>query len=220
MKHSLSALGLKSKLAVAVKVAAATNTRQKVRDGDGLMLVVRPSGGAAWVWRYMLAGKRSDMTLGAWPTVTLQMARELAEKHRIAIATGADDPATASRETKAATRAEQAASADTVRRMYEDWITRQKHESSAIYRSNIEAAFRKDVFPAIGGHAPHTVTRDAIIKIMRGIEERGALVMVRRVRMWLREMFEFGTDDETRPLLIASPVPLGTFVLVKLFRTR
>ena len=87
MKHSLSALGLKSKLAVAVKVAAATNTRQKVRDGDGLMLVVRPSGGAAWVWRYMLAGKRSDMTLGAWPTVTLQMARELAAKHRIAIAT-------------------------------------------------------------------------------------------------------------------------------------
>lgn len=56
-----------------------------------------------------------------------------------------------------------------------------------------------------------------MVQILRLIEDRGAYEMVRRVRMWLRELFEYGIDDESRPELRVSPIPMGT---LKSFKTR
>ena len=42
----------------------------------GLMLVVRSTGGRAWVLRYQINRKRRDMSLGSWPRVTLAQARQ------------------------------------------------------------------------------------------------------------------------------------------------
>jgi integrase len=42
--------------------------------------------------------------------------------------------------------------------------------------------------------------------VLRELEKRRALVMLRRVRMWLKQMFEFALDAEIVP---ASPVPTG-----------
>jgi integrase len=59
-------------------------------DGRGLMLYVKVSGARSWVLRYQVAGKRRDLGLGAWPEVTLAMAREKALEARRAISTGRD----------------------------------------------------------------------------------------------------------------------------------
>lgn len=45
--------------------------------------------------------------------------------------------------------------------------------------------------------------------MLRKVQARGATVMLRRLRMWLCQMFEFGIDDERRPLLNSLPVPTG-----------
>jgi len=63
--------------------------------------------------------------------------------------------------------------------------------------------------PAIGTKLPHEVTRADCVGILRKVEARGATVMLRRLRMWLRQMFEFGIDDERRPLLNSLVVPTG-----------
>jgi integrase len=60
---------------------ASAKPREKVyrlSDGDGLLLEVRPGGGRAWLYRYMLNGKRRDMGLGAYPAVGLAEARRKA----------------------------------------------------------------------------------------------------------------------------------------------
>lgn len=213
----LTAMGLKARLAEETKIAASTNKTRRIGDGDGLMLVVRPNGQAAWVWRYTKVSTRTDFTLGRWPTLTLQLAREKAEEARRAVAAGNDpaDKRVAERQVRAAEK-----SADTVRLMFDDWLAKAKSEASDVYRGNIEAALVKDVFPKIGAKPPPEVTRAEIVAILRTIEDRGALEMVRRVRMWLREMFEFGIDDEKRPLLQTSPIPMGTLRSFKTRKTR
>jgi len=213
-RHTLTALGLKARLAEEIKTAAATKKVRRIGDGDGLMLVVAVNGNASWIWRYSKVTTRTDLTLGRWPTMTLQLAREKAEEARRAVAAGVDPAAK-----RAAARVERqlAKSDDTLRVLFDDWLATSKSEISAVYRGNIEAALIKDVFPTLGARAPHLVTRADILAILRAIEARGALDMVRRVRMWLRELFEFGIDDEKRPLLLASPVPMGT---LKSFKTR
>jgi len=60
-------------------------------DGRGLTLLVKPTGTRTWVLRYQMNGRRRDMGLGAWPEVTLAMARDRAIEARRLI-TQAHDP--------------------------------------------------------------------------------------------------------------------------------
>lgn len=47
-------------------------------DGGGLMIEVRPTGAKMWICRLTVDGKRRDMGLGGFPTVTLAKARAAA----------------------------------------------------------------------------------------------------------------------------------------------
>lgn len=167
--------------------------------------------------RYTKITKRTDLMLGRWPTISLQQAREKVEAARRAVAAG-DDPA----KKRAVERKVQQAglSTDTVRALYDDWLSTRKSEISAVYRGNIEAALIKGVFPRLGAKRPHEVTRAEVVQILRLIEDRGAYEMVRRVRMWLHELFEYGIDDESRPELLVSPIPMGTLKSFKARRTK
>ena len=59
-------------------------------DGRGLFLYVKPSGARSWVLRYQMQGRRRDLGLGAFPDVTLAMARDRATEARRLIADGGD----------------------------------------------------------------------------------------------------------------------------------
>lgn len=68
-------------------------------DGNGLYLVVDPSGAKRWLLRIMVQGKRTDIGLGGLSIVSLAEAREKALEHR-KIARSGGDPLAAKREAK------------------------------------------------------------------------------------------------------------------------
>ena len=70
------------------KVDTATPGRHG--DGRGLFLYVKPSGARSWVLRYQVQGRRRDLGLGAYPDVSLAMARDRAAEARRLIAEGGD----------------------------------------------------------------------------------------------------------------------------------
>ena len=82
-------------------------------DGQGLYLVVDPTGAKRWVQRLTIRGKRCDMGLGSAALVTLAEAREKALANRKAARAGGD-PLRAKREAEAVLTFEEAA-----RRVYE-----------------------------------------------------------------------------------------------------
>lgn len=59
-------------------------------DGRGLFLYVKPSGARSWVMRYQVQGRRRDLGLGAYPDVSLAMARDRASEARRLITEGKD----------------------------------------------------------------------------------------------------------------------------------
>jgi Arm DNA-binding domain len=59
-------------------------------DGDGLMLVVRPTGKKSWVLRYQMNGIRRDMGLGSYPEIGLKEARQRTADARRMIEAGKD----------------------------------------------------------------------------------------------------------------------------------
>lgn len=59
-------------------------------DGAGLWLVKRPDGGAQWVLRVTVHGRRREMGLGGYPALGLADARKVAERWRSVAAKGRD----------------------------------------------------------------------------------------------------------------------------------
>ncbi len=74
-------------------------TPGRYADGNGLYLVVDPSGAKRWMLRLTIQGKRSDMGLGSLSLVTLADAREKALEYRKAARQG-EDPLAAKRQAK------------------------------------------------------------------------------------------------------------------------
>ena len=63
---------------------------QRVADGRGLYIVIRPSGSRAWVLRCTLDGTRTDLGIGPFPDVSLARAREKAQEIRGKVVDGHD----------------------------------------------------------------------------------------------------------------------------------
>lgn len=69
---------------------AAASRPGKLGDGDGLMLVVQPSGSKSWVCRVQKNGHRRDFGLGSAKKVSLKLARERAHEIRTWVEMGLD----------------------------------------------------------------------------------------------------------------------------------
>ncbi|EJF87634.1 hypothetical protein ME1_01003 [Bartonella vinsonii subsp. arupensis OK-94-513] len=70
--------------------AVATLGAGKYNDGAGLLLHKRKDGGAQWLYRYTIHGRRREMGLGALRNVSLKKARELATQWRSVLHEGRD----------------------------------------------------------------------------------------------------------------------------------
>ena len=65
-----------------------------VGEVSGLCLQVKPTGARSWILRTVVGGRRSEIGLGGFPTITLSGARHLAREHLLEIRKGADPVAT------------------------------------------------------------------------------------------------------------------------------
>ncbi|WP_375616936.1 tyrosine-type recombinase/integrase [Bartonella sp. AP58NXGY] len=70
--------------------SVATLGAGKYNDGAGLLLHKRKDGGAQWLYRYTIHGRRREMGLGALRDVSLKKARELANQWRSVLHEGRD----------------------------------------------------------------------------------------------------------------------------------
>lgn len=79
----------------------------KLGDGGGLYLYVQPSGSRSWYMSYQYLGERRRLVLGAYPDVSLAMARTARDRIRRLLAEG-QDPAVVLREERMRERERQA----------------------------------------------------------------------------------------------------------------
>jgi Arm DNA-binding domain len=62
--------------------------RYTVTDGDGLYLLVNPAGGKYWYLKYSIGGRPQEVVFGAYPAVSLKLAREKRQDARQQLARG------------------------------------------------------------------------------------------------------------------------------------
>lgn len=74
-------------------------------DGGGLWLFKRPDGGAQWIYRYAILGRRTELGLGALADVSLADARRQSEHWRRVLKSGGDPKAERDRERRRSSKA-------------------------------------------------------------------------------------------------------------------
>jgi hypothetical protein len=80
----------KALTARAVQALTSTGRGRRIADGNGLYLLIRPSGSKNWVLRTIVKGKRCDIGLGSAAVVPLAEAREDAHRLRKIARAGGD----------------------------------------------------------------------------------------------------------------------------------
>ncbi|WP_254607972.1 tyrosine-type recombinase/integrase [Burkholderia lata] len=60
---------------IKIRQAKAGNKPTKLTGGNGLYLLVKPSGSRLWRYKYRIAGKENLFAIGEYPTISLQDAR-------------------------------------------------------------------------------------------------------------------------------------------------
>lgn len=162
----------------------------KHADGGGLYLLVKAAG-KYWRLDYRHSGKRRTLALGVYPAVGLAKARKKREEACELLADGVD-PSDAKRATKAAA---EAAAANTVQAVGLTWLAKMKDSWSDTHYTRERRNLEKDVFPYLGARAIGGVEPPELLKVVRKVEERGALDVSHRVLLTCRGVWQHAVAE-------------------------
>jgi len=153
----------------AVRNAKPKRKAYKVSDGEGLFLLVMPSGSKYWRLKYFIGEKEKLLALGVYPAVGLADARERRAQARKLLAAG-KDPADAKREAKRTVIEKQQASFEAVAR---EWHSNRLAKWTPLHATKTLKRLEKYVFGRIGSRPIADITAPDLLDVMRKIEERG-----------------------------------------------
>ena len=168
----------------AAKVKALTKPGMH-HDGRGLYLRVAPGGSKSWMLRLTIDGRRRDLGLGGYPSVSLARARQLAGGHRLAVAEGRD-PLAEKRRAATPTFAEAAV------KVHEANLPRWKNgKHTAQWLSTLE----RYAFPTIGKMPLDRITRRDVLAVLTPIWTTKPET-ARRVRQRIRTVLKWAMAHE------------------------
>lgn len=172
---------LKDALCKAAKPAAKD---YKMFDGGGLHLFVSSTGSKTWRVAYRLAGKPKTKSIGPYPAVSLAEARQQRDELKATLRDGGDPMASR----KAVRRGVTLRSA-----CDEYWAGRK--DISASYRANAQRGIEMHLLPALGDANIASIDRDALLAELKKMDAAGLHVYVRKVRMWIGQVFEWAVEN-------------------------
>ena len=145
-------------------------------DGRGLYLLVQPTGGKLWRYKFAFDGKPKLMALGSYPVVTLAMAREKHLEARRLLSSGVD-PMAQRKEGKAA---EKAATEGAFANVATLWLAHWRLNKSPRHVDYTERRMKADILPALGARHITEIEAPELVAMAKQIEARGARDVAKR----------------------------------------
>jgi len=148
----------------------------KASDGLGLYLLVQPTGSRLWRFKYRHGGKEGVESLGAYPEVSLALARQKRDELRRLRAIGVDLAAH-----RRAIKAEQTeAATNSFKVVADEWYEKQSLAWAPKHAVKIIERLRRDIYPWIGSRPIKEISPTEILAVLRRIESRGAIETAHR----------------------------------------
>ena len=159
----------------------------KMFDERGLFLMVTPSGGKWWRFRYKFDDKEKLLSLGVYPDVGLKEARERRDEARKLLADGIDPGE--NRKAQKMARVERAANSFEV--IAREWHGKFSPGWAATHSSKIIRRLETEIFPWLGGRPIADITAPELLACIRRIEGRGILETAHRTLQHCGQVFRY-----------------------------
>src|ERR1035437_9377300 len=140
----------------------------KLSDGGVLHLMITPSGGKLWRWKYRFEGAEKLMALGRYPEVALADARERRDAARKRLANGIDPMA----ERMAEKTAVKVATEHTFEKIAELGLEHWKGNKSARHAATTRNRLKGNVYPVLGDRPIADVEPLELVQLPNGTENR------------------------------------------------
>lgn len=159
----------------------------KLFDGGGLYLEVMPNGSKGWKLKYRYMNKENRLTIGPYPLISIVEARSAREEAKKLLLANID-PSQAKKESKM-----QAAkgSSDTFQSVALEWYESQKDSWSKTHAANVLHRLNKEILPYIGSINIRKIEVTHLHDVLKKIEKRDALELVRRIRQICGQVFKY-----------------------------
>lgn len=159
----------------------------KVSDGEGLNLIVNPSGTKVWSHKYRFKGIEKSIGYGDAEYVTLAQARDFRKASQELLAAGIDP--------MAARKDEKAGRADTFREFAERYLEKYKKEVGVASFKRVQDRLVKWCYSRIGSRPIKSLTVKDIKDLLLVIEARGLLDTRDRTKGDISNVFCYAAGD-------------------------
>jgi len=156
-----------------VKQAKPRDKQYKLSDGDGLQLRVMPNSSKQWLLDYIkpVNKKRTSLSLGAYPEVSLAQARKKRTAAKELLAKDIDPKEY--REDKH--REQQLSASHTLKSVAEDWFAIKKTTIAEVTATSLWRKFENHVFPKLGHRPIDKILAPEAIEALKPLAAKGNL---------------------------------------------
>jgi integrase len=155
-----------------ISTARPREKKYKLFDEKGLFLLLVPRGGKYWKFKYTRAGRAHEVALGAYPDVSLKVARDRRDDERRRLVQG-EDPAEHKRTAKAKQRI-------LFRNVADEWLALQikPNANGKVAITGKSAQKQKRIVhthlsPMLGNRPIGSITSPQLLEALREIEAKG-----------------------------------------------
>ncbi|EJQ0137844.1 tyrosine-type recombinase/integrase [Escherichia coli] len=153
----------------------------RLLDSNGLYLYVPVTGKKVWQLRYKLDGKEKVLTVGKYPLMSLQEARDKAWLAKKDVSVGVDPVKAKKLSVKN----------NSFISIYQEWYEHKKQVWSEVYSTELSRMFQDDILPLIGGMDINEIEPMQILEVIRRFEDRGAMERANKARRRCGEVFRY-----------------------------
>src|SRR5664279_1447799 len=155
-------------------------------DGGGLFLMVTPTGGKLWRFKYRYDGKQKLLALGAYPEISLLDARQKREEARRQLAHDID-PGAVRKAQKQANIQE----TETFEVIAREWYNKFMHTWKESHSSRVLSRLERDVFPYLNQRPIAQIKAPELLGVLRRLESRGILHTAHIIRSICGQIFRY-----------------------------
>ncbi len=175
---------------LAIKNLKPRSTSYRVADSGGLCVEVTPNGTKLWRWRFRYNGKGQMISLGAYPTVTLEGARKARDLARSQAEAGRHP----TREKKAAKLRQIKDGQNTFKSAALQWMNVKYSILDDKYRQRSLTRLEKYAFPFIGDLPITEIKIPDIAYLLDNVSKRGTIETAKRVKQLITQTFRWATQ--------------------------
>ncbi len=175
-----------------VNQAKHTDKEFNLADGKGLYLRVKPNGTKLWLFNYFkpCTKKRSNVSLGQFPALTLADARKQAAQYIALLAKDIDPREERTRIERESTQAH----LNTFEVISDKWFRIKQSEVSKTYAAKIKQGLDNHIIPKMGKLPIHKINAPQTIGFLEPIAERGSMETISKLCRWINEIMVFAVN--------------------------